>query len=145
MADATSPQARPVFPAAQDLVEKPGLPLRRYAEWTMIYGALFLFAVLVGAPFVYMISGSLKTNGELFNYPINFGVINPTLDNYSRLLSGTEIPYIQQFINSLIIAISQTFLSLLISSMVGWGFAKYDFGWRIYCYLTRGANFRGGT
>jgi len=127
MADVTSPSAQSVLPTARDHIEKPGVPLRRYVEWTAIYGALFLFAVLVGAPFVYMISGSLKTNGELFSYPINFGVVNPTYDNYNRLLSGTEIPYIQQFINSLIIAISQTLLSLLMSSMVGWGFAKYEF------------------
>lgn len=127
MADATSPQARPVFPAAQGQVEKRAFPLRRYVEWAAIYGALFLFAVLVGAPFVYMISGSFKTNGELFSYPINFGVVNPTLVNYGRLLSGEEIPYIQQFINSLIVAISQTLLSLLMSTMVGWGFAKYEF------------------
>lgn len=127
MADVTSPQARSVLPTAQGHVEKRAVPLRRYVEWTAIYGALFLFAVLVGAPFVYMISGSFKTNGELFSYPINFGVVNPTLVNYGRLLSGEEIPYIQQFINSLIVAISQTLLSLLISTMVGWGFAKYEF------------------
>ena len=33
----------------------------------------------------------------------------------------------RQFANSLFVAISQTLLTLLVASMVGWGFAKYEF------------------
>src|SRR5690606_3133423 len=68
-----------------------------------------------------------KTNGEIFSYPISLGVQNPTTNNYERLLSGEEVPYLRQMGNSVIIAVSQTLLTLLVSSMVGWGFAKYDF------------------
>ncbi len=100
---------------------------QRQLEWSLVYAALLIFGVLVGAPFVYMISGSFKTNGELFAYPLNLLVQNPTLGNYQRLLGGQEIPYIQMFLNSILISTSQTLLSLAISAMVGWGFAKYQF------------------
>ena len=49
------------------------------------------------------------------------------MNNYERLLSGDEIPYLQQMGNSVIIAVSQSALTLLFASMVGWGFAKYEF------------------
>jgi arabinosaccharide transport system permease protein len=96
-------------------------------EATLLYAALFFFAVLVGVPFVYMITGSFKTNGEIFNYPVTLFVQEPTLNNYERLLSGKEVPYLRQMLNSLIIALGQTFLTLFIASLVGWGFAKYEF------------------
>ena len=44
-----------------------------------------------------------------------------------RLLNGSEIPYVRQFANSLVIAVAQTVLTLLVASMVGWGFAKFEF------------------
>ena len=107
--------------------QRDGAAWRGTTEPILIYLPLFIFAVLVGAPFVYMITGSFKTNGEIFNYPVTLWVQNPTLSNYQRLLSGAEIPYLTQMGNSVIVAVSQTFLTLLIASMVGWGFAKYTF------------------
>lgn len=84
-------------------------------------------AILVGAPFVYMITGSFKFNADIFSYPITFIPTNPTLENYVRLLNGSEIPYVRQFANSIIVATSQTALTLFVASTVGWGFAKYEF------------------
>ena len=99
----------------------------RLAEATVLYAILFAFAVLVGVPFVYMISGSFKTNGQLFSYPVDLLAPDPTYNNYQRLLGGEEIPYLRQMVNSTIVAISQSLLTLLFASMVGWGFAKYEF------------------
>ncbi len=100
---------------------------QRSTERIIVYSGLLIAAVLVGAPFVYMITGSFKFNADIFAYPLTFLPRNPTLDNYVRLLSGSEIPYVRQFANSLFIAVNQTLLTLLVASMVGWGFAKYEF------------------
>lgn len=100
---------------------------RRTMERAIVYLGLFAFAVLVGAPFVYMITGSFKFNADIFSYPLTFIPRNPTLDNYARLLSGSEIPYVRQFANSLFVATTQTLLTLFVASTVGWGFAKYEF------------------
>jgi arabinosaccharide transport system permease protein len=96
-------------------------------EATLLYGVLIFFAVLVGIPFLYMITGSFKTNGEIFNYPVTLFVQEPTLNNYERLLNGKEVPYLRQMLNSVIISVGQTLLTLFIASLVGWGFAKYEF------------------
>jgi arabinosaccharide transport system permease protein len=127
MANLLTPQTRPSAAAAGYTFRKEKSRVQILVERTLVYGALFLFAILVGVPFVYMITGSFKTNGEIFSYPVSLGVHNPTMNNYERLLSGDEVPYLRQMGNSVIIAVSQTLLTLLISSMVGWGFAKYDF------------------
>lgn len=100
---------------------------RRSFERTLIYVGLIISAILVGSPFVYMFTGSFKLNVDIFSYPLTFIPRNPTLDNYIRLLSGSEIPYVRQFANSLYVAIVQTLLTLFVASTVGWGFAKYEF------------------
>lgn len=115
-------QSRRAHTAAQ---VRPRIRLR----WHLgsIYLILISLAVLTATPFLYMITGSLKRNAEIFSYPLTLIPANPTLDNYIRLLNGSEIPFIRQFSNSLLISTSQTLLTLFIASLVGWGFAKYEF------------------
>ena len=125
-------------PLQQQTTESGGLwsaHARPWAERFLIYGVLLVFAIITGAPFFYMISGSFKFNAEIFSYPLTFIPRAPTLDNYGRLLSGSEIPYVRQFGNSVIVAVSQTLLTLLISSMVGWGFAKFEFSGKRALFL----------
>jgi ABC-type glycerol-3-phosphate transport system permease component len=99
----------------------------RMVERLLVYGALAVSAVLVGMPFVYMITGSFKPHAEIFSYPLTILPQTPTWNNYARLLGGGEIPYVRQFGNSLFVAVAQTLLTLLVASMVGWGFAKFEF------------------
>ena len=100
---------------------------RRWLERALIYIALVAVVILVGAPFAYMIVGSFKLNADIFSYPLSFIPQDPTLENYQRLLSGSEIPFVRQFANSLFVAVTQTILTLFVASLVGWGFAKYEF------------------
>lgn len=107
--------------------ESSSLRWRRWVERALIYIALLAVVILVGAPFAYMIVGSFKFNADIFSYPLSFIPQDPTLENYQRLLSGSELPYIRQFANSLFVAVTQTILTLFVASLVGWGFAKYEF------------------
>jgi len=106
---------------------------RRRSLWVrglrsgFVYTFLLLVALLVGIPFVYMVTGSFKLNSEIYRYPIAILPQTPTLENYVRLLSGDEIPYLRQFGNSFFVATTQTLLTMSVSSLVGWGFAKYEF------------------
>lgn len=127
MAESMSPGTQVEVAVLTPAIYREKTLARRLIEASLMYAALFIFAVLVGIPFIYMITGSFKTNGEIFNYPVTLGVQNPTTNNYERLLGGQEVPYLRQLANSAIVATAQTLLSLTVSSMVGWGFAKYDF------------------
>ena len=91
------------------------------------YLLLAAAAVATAMPFVWMITSSFKLNAEIYSYPLTLLPRTGTLSNYIRLLNGSDIPFIRQFGNSVLIAVSQTFLALFVSSLVGFGFAVYDF------------------
>jgi ABC-type glycerol-3-phosphate transport system permease component len=92
-----------------------------------MYGLLGLGLLLTIVPFIYMITASFKQDAEIFSYPLTILPQSPTLRNCTRLLSGESIPFLRQLANSVIVSVSQVFLSLLVASLVGWGFAKYEF------------------
>lgn len=100
---------------------------QRWLQRGLVYAVLLVGMVLTGAPFLYMVTGSFKTDDEIYSLPLTFFPETPTIMNYTRLLSGEAIPYVQQFGNSVIIGVSQTLLTLIICSMGGWAFAKYEF------------------
>lgn len=126
----SQPTSRPPLPSTSH-----PLAWRRGGEWVLLYALLAVAVVLTGAPFAYMIAGSFKQDAEIFSYPLTFIPREPTLVNYTRLLSGEQIPYVRQFANSALVAISQTLLTLLVSSLVGWGFAKYEFAGKRVLFL----------
>ncbi len=110
----------------RDAGERP-LQWQHVVERILIYGLLFGGVILTAAPYAYTITGSFKETAEIFSFPVHFLPEDFTLSNYVRLLSGEQIPFVRQFANSVIIAVGQTLLTLLLASMVGWGFAKYEF------------------
>jgi len=113
----------------------------RWAQWRrsirllLIHLVLLAGVVLTGAPYLYTITGSFKENSEIFSLPLRFWPQEPTLTNYQRLLSGSEIPFLRQMGNSAVVAVAQTALTLLVVSMVGWGFAKYEFAGKRVLFL----------
>ena len=100
---------------------------RRWGAQLLLYGGLGFGVLLTGLPFLHMITGSFKTNAEIYRVPLRFLPAAPTLNNYQRLFDGSTIPFLRQLWNSAFISVAQVLLSLLVASLVGWGFAKYEF------------------
>lgn len=92
-----------------------------------IYLFLGIGVVVTAAPFIWEISCSFKLNSEIFSFPLTLFPKNPTFSNYIRLIQGEEIPFLREFMNSCFVSVSYTILTLLISSLVGYGFAKFEF------------------
>lgn len=91
---------------------------------------LIILAAYMALPFVYAIIQSFKPVDELFAYPPRFFVINPTLDNYyqlSVLTSSMWIPFGRFVLNSVFIAVTGTFFSVVFASMAALPLAKLDF------------------
>ena len=76
-------------------------------------------------PFVWMLLGSVKTQGELSQRPITWWPETFTLNNFARWF--TELDFLHYFMNSLIIAVCVVLGNLVFCSMVGWTLAKLDF------------------
>ena len=92
-----------------------------------LYIPLVLTVIVTTAPFIWTLFASFKTNGDIFRAPVTLWPRLWTLDNYRRLLSGEQIPFLRQFANSAILAVGETLLTVLLTSLAGFAFAKYEF------------------
>jgi ABC-type glycerol-3-phosphate transport system permease component len=86
---------------------------------------LLLLAFLTVMPFVYMVSASFKPNGDLFTIPVRIFPRSLYLQNYTILLN--QIPFVRWFLNSVVVAGARMVISIVISVMAGYAFAKFDF------------------
>ncbi|HET7822528.1 MAG TPA: carbohydrate ABC transporter permease [Ornithinibacter sp.] len=90
-----------------------------------LYVLLTIAVVVVAAPFVWMVLGSLKTTTELRQVPPTWWPQNPSLDNYSQLFS--QLSFGTYFANSTIVAVVVTAGNLLFCSMLGYALAMLEF------------------
>ncbi len=90
-----------------------------------LYTVLTLLVIVVIAPFVWMILGSFKTQGELLQSPPTWWPETVTLDNYTQLFS--RLNFKQYFFNSTVVAVAVTAGNLLFCSMLGYALAMLDF------------------
>ena len=102
------------------------LDTRRSAasKW-LLYTVVTLGFVAVITPFVWMILGSFKPQGELLRVPPTWWPESPTLDNYSSLFSKQS--FLRYFFNSTLVAVVITVANVTFSSMVGYALAKLKF------------------
>lgn len=89
------------------------------------YVVLTLGAAVMVMPFVYMISTSFKAQTYVLTIPPQFVPHPATFDNYQRVW-GTQ-GFAHYFWNSLVVAVASTILSLLLSSLMAYGFARFRF------------------
>lgn len=89
----------------------------------LAYVLLILGGIVMVTPFIWMISTSLKPAAEIFKP--NFFPANPTLDNYSQVLTRTLFP--RWYLNSLIVATISTVSVAFFDTLAGYVFAKFEF------------------
>ena len=92
----------------------------------LLYALIIAGAIIMVFPFVWMVLTSVKQSDEIYRLPIPLlpdHLFN--LRNYVTVF--TRQPFLRFFLNSLIVAGSCTLVSLLLSSLSGYAFAKFDF------------------
>jgi multiple sugar transport system permease protein len=82
-------------------------------------------AVVWIAPFVWMISTSLKPPGEVMTLEIQWFPRTFTLENYEMVFRNH--PVLRWLLNSVIVAGGATVLALLFGAMAGYGLARLNF------------------
>jgi multiple sugar transport system permease protein len=97
------------------------------ATWTL----LLLGGIAMVMPFVYMLTGSLKLNSEI--YELSLLPREPTLGNYVRLFEHSG--FLRWFGNSLLIATATTASVLFFDSLVGYALAKFRFRGRYVVFI----------
>lgn len=91
----------------------------------LLHIALVLGAVITLVPLAWMVSASFMLTGEASSYPPRLVPSAATLDNYRALFTRMRIG--RSFLNSTIVSVSITVLSVLFNSMAGYAFAKLRF------------------
>ena len=97
----------------------------RQASTFTRYLTLSVGAIIMVTPFVYMVSTSFKTQSYVLSFPPQFIPHPATIANYQHALSTQNFKLF--FLNSLIVASIATAISVLLSSMMAYGFALYRF------------------
>jgi ABC-type glycerol-3-phosphate transport system permease component len=104
---------------------------RRSPGSIVVWTLLLLGGIVMVMPFVYMLSGSLKFNNEI--YELSLLPREPTLDNYHRLFERSG--FLRWFANSLLIGTATTASVLFFDSLVGYTLAKFRFRGRYLVFV----------
>jgi multiple sugar transport system permease protein len=97
------------------------------------YLVLTLGAIVMLAPFVWMILSSFMTAAEILERPLTWFPGDPSLDAYRGLRDA--IPLGRMYLNSMIVTGLTTLGILLTSTTAGYGFAKFQFPGRDVLFL----------
>jgi ABC-type glycerol-3-phosphate transport system permease component len=113
----------PARRAAAPRSRRPLAPSRRSS--VLRYVVLTLGAAVMVMPFVYMLATSFKTQTYVLTIPPQFIPHPATLQNYRQV--WTTQGFAHYFVNSLVVAVASTAVSLLLSSMMAYAFARFRF------------------
>ena len=97
---------------------RPGPAVLRHV--LLVAGALIMLT-----PFVYMVATSFKSQAYVLTIPPQFIPDPATVDNYVQVL--TTQSFAAYFMNSVVVATTSTVISVLISSMMAYAFARFRF------------------
>lgn len=92
---------------------------------TMLYVLLSIGVILSILPFYWMAIGSTLPTGKIFSVPPNFLPGKHLVENAKSL--NESLDFLRVLWNSLFISITTTVISVLICSMAGYAFAKFNF------------------
>jgi len=93
-------------------------------QQTATYFFLIALAIICVIPFYLMIVNATRTSTEI-NFGISFIPGTNLIENWKTVSS--KINLIQGFWNSSIISVATTALTLYVSALTAWGFARYNF------------------
>jgi multiple sugar transport system permease protein len=104
-----------------------GATIQVQGHWfdRLLLAVLIAFAVLWLLPVLWIVVMSFKPNDVLMRSTAGVLPIPFTLQNYIDLLRLSAVP--SWLVNSLIVAVSMTTLTLIVSSLAGYAFARLDF------------------
>ena len=99
----------------------------RRVPWRTILLTLVALAggLLMITPFVWAIATSLKPRGALLALPPQLIPTEPTIGSYVEVIR--RFPFLRVFGNSALVAVVTTFGQLVICSMAGYAFARFNF------------------
>lgn len=96
----------------------------------LLFVLMGICGVFMALPLVMIVNNSLKPIDELFKYPPDIFVRNPTLDNFSDLyvlMSTSWVPFTRYIMNTILITGGGTVGHVIVASMCAYPLAKHKF------------------
>ncbi len=97
----------------------------------LVVGFALVYTVF---PVLWLVSNSFKTRLDMFAMPPIWIVDNPTL--YSYVQTFIERPFVQYMVNSAIVAVGTTILSLVIGTLAGYALARFHYPGRMKYHVS---------
>jgi multiple sugar transport system permease protein len=94
-------------------------------ERSLIYFIIVVYLFITLAPLLWVLSTSFKPNQEAISFPPKFLPDKPTWENYLFVLTDPKLSL--SLLNSLLVSVGSTILSVTVSALAGFAFARYDF------------------
>ena len=96
-------------------------------RWVVVYIPLIIFVIVLIFPFYWMVVTTFKPASEMFSQRefSPFWMTSVTFENVRKLLFDTEFP--SWFMNTMIISVSSTFLSIVASVLAAYAIARIRF------------------
>ncbi|HEX9975143.1 MAG TPA: carbohydrate ABC transporter permease, partial [bacterium] len=99
--------------------------LKKYATSISLHTGMLVVSAITLLPFLWMVSASFMKSGEASSFPPRFFPHHFTFDQYLFLFQRINVG--RFFVNSLILAVSVSIVSLFVNSLAGYAFAKFSF------------------
>jgi len=94
-------------------------------ERTLLYSVIAVYLFITLAPLLWVLSTSFKPNQEAISFPPKLLPDAPTLDNYLFVLTNPNL--VTSLFNSLLVSIGGTGLSVAVSALGAYAFARFEF------------------
>jgi ABC-type glycerol-3-phosphate transport system permease component len=101
----------------------------------VFYGALSLFVVSALLPYLWILSTAFKDFSEMFTIPIRLMPLHVTFDNFKGVIYG-QMHFTQKFLNSLIVSIATTLLTLALSLPCAYALTRFKMKGKILLLQT---------
>ena len=122
--------------SAQSAIDKPTVSASsKLGGWVMsilFHGLLTIGAIFMLLPFLWMLSSAVKSSTEIFVFPPQWIPDEILWQNFAEV--WTRVPMGQAYVNSIKISVLVTFLTLIVSSLAGFAFAKIEFPAKKYLF-----------
>ena len=97
----------------------------RVSQEVAAYTGIAIALVITLFPVYWIASNSFKYDIDIFAVPPEWLPVNPTLKHYRAAF--IERPFLQYALNSLIIAVSTTVISVVLGTLAGYALARFHY------------------
>ena len=102
----------------------------RLGTWSsrfLLQAVLIILAIVVGFPIYWMVIVSISPASEVYSWPLHLWPTAPTLEHYVEVFTRQDLQLPRWFLNSVIVSVGATTVTLLLTSLTAYGFARLEF------------------